>query len=260
MLQRFTFILDDDVDRRRIDESPDEEAAVAYAKAIQLLASARFSEAPIRMAADAQVAFDVATEQIARLKNAPGLPTAAWEGHVAKFEMILARIVLVLHGLDAAFQSSQTLPPTVSLDTVEKAVSFSRFVLRHSTAFYSRYFEPNTEASDARGVAGYLLTKPHQATLSRRMIYDARTDLRDRRRLFAAMAELETANWVAVNKRDQDGPSEWRVNARIHQRFEAQAVREKTERASRRKAIAAAGEARKWVNSDKLSGGGSHDE
>ncbi|WP_245467366.1 DUF3987 domain-containing protein [Mesorhizobium sp. M2A.F.Ca.ET.046.03.2.1] len=260
MLQRFTFILDDDVDRHGIDEPPDEEAAAAYARAIQMLASNQPTDGtPIRMASEAQIAFDAAAEQIARLKNAPGL-SAAWQGHVAKFGMILPRIVLVFHGLEAAFRSSGSLPPTVSLGTVEKAVLFSRFVLRHSMAFYSRYFEPNTEAADARGVAGYLLTKPDRTTLSRRMIYDARTELRDRRRLFAAMAELETANWIAVSKRDQDGPSEWRVNARIHQRFESQAVREKAERASRRKAIAAAGEARKWLNSDKLSGGVSHDE
>ncbi|OBQ77407.1 DUF3987 domain-containing protein [Mesorhizobium sp. WSM3873] len=260
MLQRFVFILDDDVDRRGIDEPPDEEAAAAYARAIQMLASNQPADGtPIRMAPEAQNTFDAAAEQIARLKNAPGLSTA-WQGHVAKFGMILPRIVLVFHGLEAAFRSSGSLPPTVSLGTVEKAVSFSRFVLRHSMAFYSRYFEPNTEASDARGVAGYLLTKPDLTTLSRRTVYDARTDLRDRRRLFAAMAELEIANWVAVNKRDQDGPSEWRVNVRIHQRFEAQAVREKAERASKRKAIAAAGQARKWVNSDKLSAGGSHDE
>ncbi|WP_366509890.1 DUF3987 domain-containing protein [Mesorhizobium sp.] len=260
MLQRFTFILDDGVDRNGIDEPPDEAAAAAYAKAIQMLASNQPADGtPIRMAPEAQIAFDAAAEQIARLKNAPGLSTA-WQGHVAKFGMILPRIVLVFHGLEAAFRSSGSLPPTVALGTVEKAVSFGRFVLRHSMAFYSRYFESNTEAADARGVAGYLLTKPDRATLSRRMIYDARTELRDRRRLFAAMAELETATWVSVNKRDQDGPSEWRVNARIHQRFEAQAAREKADRASRRKAIAAAGEARKWVNSDKLSGGGSHDE
>ncbi|MER8515559.1 YfjI family protein [Mesorhizobium sp. M1060] len=262
MLQRFTFILDDDVDRRGIDEPPDEEAAVAYNMAIRLLASSQPDDpAPIRMAPDAQVAFDTAAEQIVRLKSAPGLPTAEWEGHVAKFEMILSRIVLVFHGLEAGFRSSHSLPPMVSLDTVAKAVLFGRFVLRHSMAFYSRYFEPNVEATDARGFAGYLLTKPDLATVSRRAVGEARTDLRgpNRRRLFAAMAELETANWVAVNKRDHEGPSEWRVNARIHQRFEAQAEREKAERASRRKAIAAAGEVRKWVNSDKSSTGGDHD-
>ncbi|OWK18892.1 hypothetical protein AJ88_03180 [Mesorhizobium amorphae CCBAU 01583] len=97
-------------------------------------------------------------------------------------------------------------------------------------------------------------------TVTPRNIYDARKDLRsDRRKLLAAMAELEEAGWCAVDERSGEGPVRWRINPKIHARFQAQAAREKLERSRKRQAIAEAGEARKWINSDKLSDGGSNE-
>jgi hypothetical protein len=59
------------------------------------------------------------------------------------------------------------------------------------------------------------------------------------------MSELETAGWVEVVKREADGPSRWSVNERIHVRFAARAVRERTERGEKHARVLAAGRERK---------------
>ncbi|TPI64276.1 DUF3987 domain-containing protein [Mesorhizobium sp. B3-1-3] len=259
MLQRFIFVIDDGVEREAADEEPDREAVGAYMRAIRTLATTDFPYAtPLRMSPEAQQVFRDASAAIGRLRHVPGT-SPAWRGHLDKWGLFLPRLTLTFHALEHAFGlEGSDLNSEISVETVGRAVNFARFLLRHSLRLYQMFFAPDVAADDARGAAGYLLTKPDLLTFTCRTISDARKDLRDRRRLFAAMAELETANWVAVDKRDQDGPAAWRVNPKIHQRFEAQAGREMAERAGKRKAIVAAGEARKWVNSDKLSEGDGH--
>jgi hypothetical protein len=150
--------------------------------------------------------------------------------------------------------------PALEVDesTAVKAVSFARFMLRHSLTFYERYFGASATADEARGVAGYLLVTPELKELKRRDIYQARGSLKGpekARALQDAMYELEVAGWVDVLERDAKGPSVWRVNPRIHTRFEERCARERIERKRKQESIIQSGQARKALMAeDNLSG------
>ncbi|RWC08616.1 MAG: DUF3987 domain-containing protein [Mesorhizobium sp.] len=262
MLQRFLFVIDDGAAREAIDEEPDAEAVAAYRRALRRLASTEQPHSmPLKMAPNAQRTFQEALASITRLRNVPGT-SVAWRGHLDKWGLFLPRIVLTFHALEYGFALEDSdFCPEISVPTVRRAVNFARFLLRHGLRLYQTFFAPDPAAAEARAIAGYLLTKPGTETFTPRNISDARKDLRsDRRKLFAAMAELEEAGWCAVDERSGEGPARWRVNPKIHARFQAQAAREKEERSRKRQAIAEAGEARKWVNADKLSDGGNSED
>lgn len=255
MMQRFLVVLDDGAERPQHDEHPDHEAANAYTGAIRRLALAEYPYSPpLRMSEAAHAVLDAAMKQIRHLRHALGL-SAAWKGHVEKWGLFLPRVILTMHALEISFAGADVDPEDeIEAGTVERAVKFARLLLRHSLRFYSDYFEPNPTASEARSIAGYMLTRPEQETVRRKTIYDARKDLRsDRRKLLDAMGELESMGWCAVEKRAEDGPAAWRLNPKIHVRFKEQAVRETAERLKKREAIARAGEGRKWVSEDTLS-------
>ncbi|MBZ9742364.1 DUF3987 domain-containing protein [Mesorhizobium sp. CO1-1-4] len=258
MLQRFLFVVDDGAERLAVDEEPDAEAVGSYRRAIRRLASAELSHsAALKMVPDAQIEFRDALAAISRLRSIPG-GSVAWRGHLDKWGLFLPRIVLTFHALDYAFGLEDAeFGSVISAATVRRAVNFARFLLRHALRLYQTFFAPDAAATEARAVAGYLLTRPDHEFVTPRTISDARKDLRsDRRKLLAAMAELEEAGWCRVDERSGEGPVRWHVNPKVHVRFQAQAARETLERSRKRRAITEAGEARKWVNSDKLSKGG----
>lgn len=259
MLQRFLFVVDDGVEREAVDEEPDAQAVGAYRHALRKLATTDFSHSvPLKMASDAQKTFREAMASITRLRNVPG-GSVAWRGHLDKWGLFLPRIVLTFHALEYAFALEDAdFSAEIGVATVRRAVNFARFLLRHGLRLYQSFFAPDPAATEAKAIAGYLLTKPDLEIVSPRTVSDARKDLRsDRRRLLAAMAELEEAGWCVVADRNADGPARWRVNPNIHVRFQDQAARETSERSRKRQAIAEAGEARKWINTDRLSDGGS---
>lgn len=259
MLQRFLFVVDDGAEREAVDEEPDAEALGAYRRALRKLAATEFPHSvPLKMAPSAQKDFREAMASISRLRNVPG-GSVAWRGHLDKWGLFLPRIVLTFHALQFAFALDDAdFNADIEAPTVRRAVNFARFLLRHGLRIYQSFFAPDPAATEARAIAGYLLTRPDLETLSPRTISDARKDLRsDRRKLLAAMAELEEAGWCAVAERNADGPVRWRVNSKVHVRFQDQAARETSERSRKRQAIAEAGEARKWINTDRLSDGGS---
>jgi len=261
MLQRFLFVIDDGAEREAVDEEPDAEAVGAYRRAIRRLATTESPHSvPLKIAPDAQKVFREAMASISRLRNVPG-GSVAWRGHLDKWGLFLPRIVLTFHALEFAFALEDAdFSHDIAAATVRRAVNFARFLLRHGLRLYQSFFAPDPAATEAKAIAGYLLTRPDLETVTPRNISDARKDLRsDRRKLLAAMAELEEAGWCTADERSGDGPVRWRVNPKVHVRFQAQAVREKLERSRKRQAIAEAGEARKWVNSDKLSDGGGND-
>ncbi|MER9166215.1 DUF3987 domain-containing protein [Mesorhizobium australicum] len=258
MLQRFLFVVDDGAERQAVDEEPDAEAVASYRRAIRRLAGTESPQsAPLKMAPDAQQVFRQALAAISRLRSVPG-SSVAWRGHLDKWGLFLPRIVLTFHALEYGFALEDTdFCSRVGAPTVRRAVNFARFLLRHALRLYQTFFAPDPAATEARAVAGYLLTRPDLEFVTPRTISNARKDLRsDRRKLLAAMAELEEAGWCVVDERSGEGPARWRVNPKVHVRFQAQAARETQERSRKRQAIAEAGEARKWVSSDNLSEGG----
>jgi hypothetical protein len=260
MLQRFIFVLHDGCDREGLDEAPNREALREYAAIVRGLAAAEHPFCPaVRMSAEGHAAYAAAIARISALKFVPGA-AAAWKGHVEKWGKFLPRIILTFHAIEEFSRHGEVDPEkAVDLSTVQAAISFARFILRHSLRFYETYFGAAAAASEAREIAGYILSKgTSMSEVTRKTIYDARKDLRGQSNLSAllgAMVELENAGWCIVAARGSDGPTRWTVNPLVHARFDERAIRERSQRAARQTLIMEAGrQRREWVNSDMPTG------
>lgn len=251
LLQRFLFVLHDGVERRGIDEAPDREAVAAYERIVRGLKAAEYGfTEPLRLTPEAGAALHAAGERLDGLRHLPGAGPA-FQDHVAKWGKFLPRLVLTFHAVEAFQRDGRVntaLP--IELQTVESAVRFGDFLMLHSIRFYETFFGTPETVSEARWVAGFLLTRPELREIGRRDIYDARKNLRgpDFRPLLAVMGELEHAGWIETVKRESDGPSRWIVNGRIHSRFAARADREARDRSVRHARMIAAGHERRRLS------------
>ncbi|MEF2549278.1 DUF3987 domain-containing protein [Aurantimonas sp. E1-2-R+4] len=254
MLQRFIVVLHDGVEREALDEVPDRGAVAGFSRMIGELATAEYRFPPaIRMDPEAHSIFTTARRELKSLKHSPGA-NPAFKGHVEKWGKILPRLILIFHAAEQ-FEAHERLDPeaTIPASTVKTAVRFTRFLMRHAVRFYETFFGAPETASEARWIAGFLLTRPDLVEIRRRTIGDARKSLRGPdglRVLLAAMSELEGAGWCAVADRDDSGPRSWKIDPRVHARFADRAARERKERAERHKQIMKASFARKWVDDD----------
>lgn len=257
MLQRFIVVLHDGVDREALDEVPDRQAVAGFDRMIRELATADYVFPPaIRMDPEAQSFFGTALRELRSLKHSPGV-SPAFKGHAEKWGKILPRLVLIFHAA-RQFEAHGQLDPGAAIPaaTVVAAVRYARFLMRHALRFYEMFFDAPEAASEARWIAGFLLTRPDLTEVRRRTLYDARKALRrpeGLRVLLAAMGELEGAGWCAVTDRDDSGPSAWKIDPRVHVRFADRAAREQKERAERQAKIKSASSARKWVDDDNMS-------
>ncbi|MGE7469761.1 DUF3987 domain-containing protein [Bosea sp. NPDC003192] len=259
MLQRFLFFRHDGSRRTGADEAPDREAQEAYRRLVRGLASAPAGCHILRMTPEAQAVFRASTGIIKTQAELPGA-SSAWRGHVEKWEKILARLTLCFHAVEMLAAFGEVFPEMrIDPETVTRASNFARLSIRHGLRFYEEFFGAAAAASEAREIAGYLLTKPELNELNRRTIYDARKNLRgdeNRRLLQAVMRELEEAGWCLSTGRDSDGPARWIINPLVRERFSERAKREASERAARRERIREASELRRnWTDTDNVSGG-----
>jgi len=160
LLQRFLFVMNDEAERHGMDEAPDLDALGDYDRAIRGLATAEYLlPEPIRISEQGHLILRDAIARISTLKTYPGA-SGAWKGHVEKWGKFLPRIILTFHALNEWTRSGFVDPEkTVDSETVEQAVRFARFVLRHSFRFYEAYFGVHEPAAEAREIAGYLLTR-----------------------------------------------------------------------------------------------------
>jgi hypothetical protein len=244
-LQRILFVVHDGVRRAGIDEPPDERAAKDYEGLIRYLATAEHGrDATVQLKKDGHRILREATDNIDALQHLPGA-SEAWKGHVEKWGKILPRLVLIFHAIEQ-WQSFEFVVPSepVGEVTVRRAIHFANCLLRHSLAFYDRYYGQSAAASEARKLAGYILTRPDKLSYRARDFGQAQKTLRDPQLLKATMRELEIAGWCRVEKHGAEGPYEWSVNPKAHERFAAHAEREIKTRARQRQDIARAAKAR----------------
>lgn len=249
LLQRFLFISDAGPRSAPIDEEQDVSAASEYRNLLRGLASAEYVfPSAIRIADDARPAIRAFLDRCEALSNMPGISTA-WKGHVSKVEKIATRIILCFHAVELfSFMEQVALEVPVSKTTVERALAFASFLLRHSLSFYETFFDRDPSQAEALGLAGYLLTRRDLTTIKRRDVYQARASLKgpeNRRALANAVRALEENGWLAVSERDADGACAWRVNPRIHELFAARAEYEQRERSRKHEQIKRAAEARR---------------
>lgn len=256
MLQRCLFIQDDGQRRPQLDVAPDRAAAAAYEHAIRTLRTAgAWSGTTVELSSGAYEVLMRADAEIAAMGDLPGTPKE-WKGHASKWGRILPRIILAFHALKhVEIFEGELINSKVERETAEMAVHFGRFVLRHSLRFYETYFGVRAEASEARKIAGFILTKPDLAQITRRQVYDARTNLRgpeNLRTLLSGMRELEHAGWLEPTERDDQGSKAWRINPTVHARFADRAKRECEERRLGRERIIRAASAKDWLTDDGL--------
>jgi hypothetical protein len=259
MLQRFLFVLGDEIERGGgVDEAPDEGAERDYQELVRYLATAELpGRAPITLSDEAHTVLLEAEGRIRALKHCPGVP-GAWAEHVAKWNGTLYRITLAFHAVecwrawgvvDGVFP--EFYPQPVSGETARRAAMFSGFMLRHALAFYQRFFEHGETGKDARRFAGFILTTPERTAYSRRDVGQAVRELRDRRQLYHATRELEDIGWLRAAARDAEGVSKWEVNPAVHARFAERAQWEIEERKAKRESIALATETRRtWLGAE----------
>lgn len=258
MLQRCLFIQDDGRRRPQLDVPPDRAAAASYDHAIRTLRMAEsWSGTTVELSPGAYEVLMRATTEIDVMRDIPGA-SKEWQGHASKWGRLLPRIILTFHALEhVEIFDGALIGAKVERATAERAVRFGRFVLRHSMRFYETYFGPRADASEARKIAGYILTKSDLIQLTRRDVYDARTNLRgpeNLRALLSAMRELEHAGWLEPTERDHQGPKAWRINPAVHARFEDRAKREREERSLGRERIMRARAAKDWLTDDGSRG------
>ncbi|MDQ0444552.1 DUF3987 domain-containing protein [Methylobacterium persicinum] len=253
-LQRLIFIVDDGVEREGIDAPTDPGAAAEYERAVRgMFDIRRIAGGTVYLSSEARTILTATWRRIRALQALPGA-SAAWEGHVSKWEGFLYRIALTFHALDtwAVLDSVPAGPGVpVTAETARRASRFALALVGHALRFYGEYYEPAEHNAEAREVAGYLLTRPDKTSFTPREIEKARRPLQGNRRLtLAAMGELERFGWLSVAERAAEGPARWAVNPRIHERFAERAAREKLHRSQQQARISAALSARRGLNDD----------
>lgn len=255
LLQRFLFVIDENERVKRIDEAPDTQTANEFRGLIRQLAGAQYLFPTIIKISPAGHALkDEFQNQVDALKHIPGA-SPAWKGHASKWEKISARIILIFHAIECSSSFWGEVMPEIEVDgaTVGRALSFCRFLLRHSLQLYTAFFDPDPAQAEILGLAGFLLTRPDLTVIKRRDVYQARTSLKgsdNRRALLQVAQALEDAGWLHCHERGADGPVAWQINPAIHERFSARAEFEIAERSRKREAIQEAVSARRELAED----------
>ncbi|MCI1002925.1 DUF3987 domain-containing protein [Ochrobactrum sp. C6C9] len=259
LLQRFLFVVHDGVEREGLDEAPDIEAGHRYAHIVRQLATAEYgSKTPVRLSPAAYMVLQDGWRKIKTLMHIPGA-SDDWIGHVNKWENFLHRIALTFHAVEMV-EFLGVVDPTweVSEDVARRAVAFSSYLVRHGLQFYETNYQGADDTVLARWIAGHFLTKPDLTAVTVRDITDIKKELRGEqnyRTLKAAMAELDRFGWVRVSKTTSRGPSQWKINPAVHERFKQRADWERKTREEKRARIQQAVKARNdFTSEDILSG------
>ncbi|MCE4226751.1 DUF3987 domain-containing protein [Methylobacterium sp. C25] len=244
LLQRLIFVVDDGLERPSLDVPPDAAALATYEQAIRAFCSIDvLSGGVVHLSDEARTVIGETLGRVRALERLPGA-SAAWEGHISKWDGLAFRILLCFHALDVwSFFGSVPVGPgnEVTADTARKAARFIGFLMRHALRFYAEFYEPAEHTSEARWIANWLLTRPEMESVTPREIEKARRYLAGKRRAtLSAMRDLENAAWVVTADRSSDGPSRWTINPEIHRRFAERAEREKAHRERERERMLAA--------------------
>lgn len=248
LVQRFVFIVGDNLRNPGVDRAPDKAAMDAYSDLITGLAQmpAEFP-AVVTLTPEAQEVRQDFDHQIERLKDLPDL-SEAWAGHLNKWPGLFVRVLLAFHIAENWHEHhGGAINMPVSGGTAERALRFARYLLRHSLRVYEEYIGLGEAAEPARKAAGAILVSDRAPMLTRTAIYRKVRDWepvnkRPHPELMTAMRVLERHFWCrpAEYADDGTGPTKWAINPSVYDRFRARSEAEAARRAEARAMIEAA--------------------
>ena len=233
------------------DRPPDEKARLDYGHLIDRLTKyvPVHTDAPIRLSPEARTVWLEVKNQIdAALILNEG--QAAYVGHLLKWEALFARIVLVLHAVEAP--AGKSLPAEVTAETVRRAAHLAiKFLIPSSERFYGDTFGKSERQEDVQKIASMILT--HCAgweTIRPRDISEVHKEYRPGRnghaRLQSAMRTLEAGGWVSAlpTVSPLGGVAEWSLSPKVHANNLLRILMEKARKKTLRDLILEAGKVR----------------
>lgn len=159
--------------------------------------------------------------------------------HIGKFDGLFPRLCIIWHCIEHAMSApDQPLEEYVSEETARRVSIFlSKFLMRHSMAFYSGILGLADDHSALQDVAGYILAHKVEFVTQRTLQRGSRGMRKLTREQGARIFEqLEAFGWLEQANKRADAPR-WDVNPKVHELYEAQANHERERREDARLAI-----------------------
>jgi hypothetical protein len=220
--------------QRGEDRLPNKAALDAYEKIVVGLAAYEPSMASaIELSEDAQVERLRVKKVSDAMMALPSTPVAL-RGHLAKWDGLFARLLLVFH-VAACSEIGLDPQPVIEGDTAAAVRRLMlRFLLPMAIRIYRRYFGKGERLGHAQWIAGHILAHglPDIAASQIKKAYRAARP--DPRIICEAMADLHDARWVRPAPVAAD---RWEINPKVHARFAATAAEEKRKREAVQAAI-----------------------
>ena len=159
--------------------------------------------------------------------------------HIGKFDGLFPRLCIIWHCIEhVTSRPGEELEEYISEETARRVSIFlSKFLMRHSMAFYSGILGLADDHSALQDVAGYILAHKAefvtQRTLQRGSRGMRKLTREEGSRIFE---QLEAFGWLEQANKRSDAPR-WDVNPKVHEIYEAQANEERERREDARLAI-----------------------
>lgn len=222
---------------RRGEDRPPGSAAGAYAAMLRRLTELKpIAEAgrgfvPIRLSAEARQHWLRVQEHIQDKITIHRESHGAFCEHLGKWPNQFARLLLVLHAIEAVAEMPSAtlqqpkLPLLVSGATAQRAARLAiRFLIPSAERFYKEVFGVNAEWGHVQWIASYILTSgPEKIQIRPRDIYRNYRALNSKnhaRDLQEAMQSLEHRNWLRpLEAAPGRGTVLWDINSLVHVRF-----------------------------------------
>lgn len=214
------------------DREPGKDAVEKYRALIRALTALGPSDFnnPVRLSPAAQKHRARVCRIAEDMKLLPDT-SGAMRGHLAKWDGIYARLLLVFHAVECV-AAGRGIGDTVDGATAEKAARFMlEYALPNAARFYRDVIGQDGRVEHAQWIAGHVLSAGLRE-ISMRDIYRAYRDLRDQREAIPeAMRSLELAGWARAVDPGRGKPvTKWAVNPLVHTVFAARAEDERARR------------------------------
>jgi len=216
------------------DREPDHCALRAYRDLVFRLVDLQPPEGRrvFTLSPEAQVEQSTVSTAARNVKLLPDT-SAAFRGHLAKWEGLFARGLLTYHMIEHDERTA-----IVSGETARKVARLMLdYLLPNAARFYTEVLG-HEHLTHARWIAGYILAHASERITPREIGRACHELYKDRDALIAAMESLALAGWVTPVQGVGKHPTGWRVNPRVHRLFAERGEHERKRREAVRRQIA----------------------